>query len=165
MFPEKGCRAQSPDDRACAWHDSRSYLAFSTAIDARIVWTDGRPHAPAVFRRWLGDSRGRWDGNTFVVDTVRFSEKTSVRGSDEHLHLVERFTRVDADTLNYEFTVEDPVTWTRPWSARIPWTKIDPDEQMYEYACHEDNFDMVHFLTGARAREQRGETVGPRRAG
>jgi len=76
----------------------------------------------------------------------------------ETFRITERFTRVDARTLNYEFTVEDPKTWTRPWTARIPWNKIDPGEQMYEYACHEDNYDMVHFLTGARAREKRGET-------
>ena len=68
--------------------------------------------------------------------------------------LVERFTRVGPDTINYEFTVSDPATWTRPWTAMLPWTKIDPKEQMYEYACHEDNYDEVHFLSGARAREK-----------
>ena len=71
--------------------------------------------------------------------------------------ITERFTRVAADTINYEFTVEDPHTWTRPWTAMIPWTKIDPGEQMYEYSCNEDNYDIVHFLSGARNREKKGE--------
>jgi hypothetical protein len=144
--------------------------------EARIIPVDGRPHAPAQVRQWNGDPRGRWDAKTLVVDTTNYNDRGSIATSaatgrirgipqSEALHITERFTRVDADTLNYEFTIEDPMTWTRPWSARIPWTKIDPDEQMYEYACHEDNFDIVHFLTGARAREKRGETVGPRPAG
>ena len=72
--------------------------------------------------------------------------------------ITERFTRVAEDTINYEFTVEDPTTWTKPWTAVIPWTKIDPGEQMYEYACHEDNYDIVHLLAGARARQTKGGT-------
>src|SRR4030095_14439895 len=71
--------------------------------------------------------------------------------------ITERLTRVDVDSINYEFTIEDPHTWTKPWTALIPWTKIDPNEQMYEYACHEDNYDIVHLLSGARDREKRGE--------
>jgi hypothetical protein len=86
-------------------------------------------------------------------------------GNPDTFKITERFTRVDADVINYEFTIDDPSTWTRPWSARIPWIKIDPDEQMYEYACHEDNFDIVHFLTGARAREKKGETFVARPGG
>ena len=103
-----------------------------------------------------------------MVETTNFRSDDGVifqGGNPATFHITERFTRVDADTLNYEFTIEDPATWTRPWTARIPWTKIDPAEQMYEYACHEDNFDIVHFLTGARAREKRGETVVPQPAG
>lgn len=135
---------------------------------ARIIPLDGRPHLGKNLHQWLGDTRGRWDGPTLVIETTNFRPEEGVvfqNANPATFRITERFTRVDADTLNYEFTVEDPLTWTRPWSARIPWTKIDPDEQMYEYACHEDNFDIVHFLTGARTREKRGETVGPRPAG
>ena len=103
--------------------------------DARIVWTDGRPHAPQVFRRWLGDSRGTWEGNTLVVDTTNFTDKNPFRGAGESLHLIERFTRTDAGTLLYEFTVDDPTTFTRPWTAQLPMTKSD--ERIFEYACHE----------------------------
>jgi len=135
---------------------------------ARIIPLDGRPHLPKELRQWLGDTRGHWDGNTLVVETTNFRTDDGVifqGGNPATYRITERFTRVDADTLNYEFTITDPMTWTRPWTARIPWTKIDPDEQMYEYACHEDNFDIVHFLTGARLREKKGETINSRPAG
>ena len=128
---------------------------------ARIIPLDGRPHIGKNLHQWLGDSRGHWEGSTLVVETTNFRKGDGVvfQGANpETFRITERFTRVDAKTLNYEFTVSDPTTWTKPWSARIPWTKIDPEEQMYEYACHEDNYDMVHFLTGARAREKKGET-------
>jgi hypothetical protein len=146
------------------------YVAIAPEMihSARIIPLDGRPHLGKNLHQWLGDTRGRWDGPTLVVETTNFRPEEGVvfqNANPATFRITERFTRVDADTLNYEFTVEDPMTWTRPWSARIPWTKIDPDEQMYEYACHEDNFDIVHFLTGARIREKRGETVGPRPAG
>jgi hypothetical protein len=128
---------------------------------ARVIPLDGRPHLGKNLRQWLGDSRGHWDGDTLVVETTNFRNDDGVtfQGSNpETFKITERFTRVDATTINYEFTVEDPKTWTRPWTAVIPWNKIDPAEQMYEYACHEDNYDIVHFLTGARAREKKGET-------
>jgi hypothetical protein len=127
---------------------------------ARVIPLDGRPHIGKNLRQWLGDSRGKWEGDTLVVETTNFRTDDGVifQGANpETFKITERFTRVDADTLTYEFTVEDPTTWTRPWSARIPWVRIDPQEQMYEYACHEDNYDMMHFLKGARAREKRGE--------
>jgi hypothetical protein len=111
--------------------------------------------------QWLGDSRGHWEGNTLVVETTNFRTDDGVvfqNANPETFRITERFSRVDAKTINYEFKVEDPKTWTRPWTAVIPWTKIDPEEQMYEYACHEDNYDIVHFLSGARSREKRGET-------
>jgi hypothetical protein len=133
---------------------------------ARIIPLDGRPHLNRNLRQWLGDSRGRWDGPTLVVETTNFRTDDGVifQGANpDTFRITERFTRVAADAINYEFTVEDPATWTRPWTALIPWNKIDPGEQMYEYACHEDNFDIVHFLTGARTREKNGETV-PKRA-
>jgi hypothetical protein len=120
--------------------------------DARIVPMDGRPHGSA--RSWMGDSRGRWDGQTLVVDTINFSEKAAFRGSGESLHLVERFTRVSDGTIRYEFTVEDPATWTRPWTAMVPMTKIDGT--MLEYACHEGNYrSMEGILRAARVQDPR----------
>ena len=149
---------------------SPGYVAIAPEMihSARIIPLDGRPHLRNNLNQWLGDTRGRFDGNTLVVETTNFRSDEGVifqGGNPGTYKITERFTRVDADSLNYEFTIEDPATWTRPWTARIPWTKIDPNEQMYEYACHEDNFDIVHFLTGARAREKRGETFVPRPAG
>jgi hypothetical protein len=127
---------------------------------ARIIPVDGRAHLNHNLLQWLGDSRGHWERNTLVVETTNFRKDEGVifqNADPETFRITERFTRVDDHTLNYEFTVEDPHTWTRPWTARIPWTKIDPDEQMYEYACHEDNYDEVHFLVGARDRERKGQ--------
>ena len=119
--------------------------------DARIVPLDGRPHLAQHIGQWHGDSRGYWEGDTLVVDTMNFTHKTSFRGSTENLHLVERFTRVDADTLLYEFTIDDPTTFTRPWTAAVPMTKnLVP---MYEYACHEGNYGMEGILAGHRADE------------
>jgi hypothetical protein len=127
---------------------------------ARIIPLDGRPHLGKNMRQWLGDTRGHWEGNTLVVETTNFRTDPGVVFQDanpESYKIVERFTRVAPDSINYEFTVSDPATWTKPWTALIPWSKIDPEEQMYEYACHEDNYDVVHFLSGARTREKKGE--------
>src|SRR5579863_7094026 len=128
---------------------------------ARVIPLDGRPHIGKNLHQWLGDARGHWEGNTLVVETTNFRTDDGVifrRANPATFRITERFARVDANTLTYEFTVEDPTTWTRPWTARIPWNRIDPAEQMYEYACHEDNYDMVHFLEGARVREKKEET-------
>jgi hypothetical protein len=128
---------------------------------ARVIPLDGRPHLGKNLRPWLGDSRGRWEGDTLVVETTNFRPEQGVTFQATNpatYRITERFTRVNRDLLNYEFTVADPETWTRPWTARIPWVKVDPEEQMYEYACHEDNYDLVHFLSGARERERKGET-------
>jgi hypothetical protein len=120
--------------------------------DARVIPLDGRPHLPQHIRQWRGDSRGRWDGNTLVVDTTNFRDETNFRGASANFHLVERFTRVAADSLLYEFTVDDPITWTRPWSAAVPMTRtVGP---IYEYACHEGNYGMFNLLAGARAEEK-----------
>jgi hypothetical protein len=127
---------------------------------ARIIPLDGRPHLGKELRQWLGDTRGRFDGNTLVLETTNFRTDEGVvfQGANPATYkITERLTRVAADAIRYEFTVEDPTTWTRPWTAMIPWTKVDPAEQMYEYACHEDNFDIVHLLSGARTREKNGE--------
>jgi len=120
--------------------------------DARIVWTDGRPHLPSTQRRWLGDSRGRWEGNTLVVDTINFTDKNPFRGAGENLHLTERFTRTDANTLLYEFTVDDPTTFVRSWTAQLPMSKSD--ERIFEYACHEGNYALPDILRGARFQEK-----------
>ena len=114
----------------------------------RIIPLDGRPHLPPAVRQWPGDSRGRWEGETLVVETTNFNERTHFNGATEGLHVVERFTRLDAETIRYEFTVEDPAAWAQPWSAEFPLMKRD--EPLYEYACHEGNYDIRHILKVAR---------------
>jgi hypothetical protein len=124
--------------------------------DARIIPLGGQPHVGTNIRQWFGDSRGRWDGDTLVVDTTNFADKANFRGSTQGLHLIERFTRVNADTVKYEFTIDDPTTFTRQWTAAIPMARTD--EQIYEYACHEGNYGMVNLLRGARAKETEAPT-------
>jgi hypothetical protein len=126
--------------------------------DVRIVTLDGRPHLPPSVRLWLGDSRGRWEGNTLVVDTTNFSDKTSFRGADENMHLVERFTRSAEGTLMYQFTVDNETAFTRSWSAEIPMTKSE--SPMFEYACHEGNYSLLNVLAGARAEEKTARDSG-----
>src|SRR5437867_12380740 len=121
---------------------------------ARIVSLTGRPHAPNEIRSLTGDSVGRWVGDTLVVDTTNFAKEAGFRGATTNLHVVERFTRADPDTLRYEFTVEDPATWTKKWSASIPMTRTD--ELMFEYACHEANYGLEGVLKGARYHEKLG---------
>jgi hypothetical protein len=119
---------------------------------ARIIPLSGRAHAPKHLRSLTGDSVGRWEGDTLVVDTTNFSQDAGFRGASATMHLVERFTRVDKDTLRYEFTVDDPVTWTGKWSASIPMHRTD--ELIYEYACHESNYGLEGVLKGARYEDQ-----------
>jgi hypothetical protein len=126
--------------------------------NARIVPLDGRPHGN--IRQWAGTSRGRWDGDTLVVETKNFSKETSLRGSGPNLQLIERFTLVDPKTLMYEFTVNDPTTWTKPWTAQIPMMKTQ--DQIFEYACHEANYGMTNLLKGARLVEKEAGTQGSR---
>jgi hypothetical protein len=121
--------------------------------DVRIIPLDGRPPVTPNIRQWMGNSRGRWDGTTLVVTTTNFTGKTNFRGTSENLRLVERFTRVDANTINYQFTVDDPATFTRSWAAAIPMTKTEGP--IFEYACHEGNYGMTNLLSGARAEESR----------
>ena len=120
--------------------------------DVRMIPLDGRPHLPANIRQWLGDSRGRWEGNTLVVDTTNFTDKTNFSGADENLHLIERFTRTAGDTIRYEFTVDDPTAFTRVWRGEVPLTKAPGP--IYEYACHEGNYAMENILKGARTQEK-----------
>ena len=128
---------------------------------ARIIPVDGRPHHTPQFLSWSGDSRGHWEGDTLVVETTNFNDKTWNQFSgwswavDENLHLVERFSLVDDDTVRYEFTVTDPTTWTKPWSAVVPLRRTT--NLMYEYACHEGNEGMEGILRGARALERDAE--------
>ena len=118
--------------------------------DARFVPLDGRPHLPDDLRQWSGSSRGRWEGDTLVVETTNFLRETSFMrgGSTRDLRLVERFTPVGPETLMYDVTIDDPATWTRPWSYAVPMQK-NPDP-LYEYACHEGNYGLYNILAGAR---------------
>ena len=126
--------------------------------DARIVPLDGRPHLAGSVRQWMGDSRGRWEGDTLVVETTNFLRETSFTGSSANLHLVERFTRVADGTLLYEFTASDPTTYARAWTAQVPMRLSDGD--LYEYACHEGNYGMFNLLAGARAEEREAAAGG-----
>jgi hypothetical protein len=121
--------------------------------DVRIIPTDGSPHLPPSVRLWMGDPRGHWEGNTLVVDTTNFTDRTAFRGSSKDLHVVERFTRTNDETILYQFTVEDPSTWTKSWSAEIPMTRTQGP--IFEYACNEGNYGMANNLSGARAEEKR----------
>jgi hypothetical protein len=127
--------------------------------DARIIPLDGRPHVGQNIRQWLGDSRGRWEGNTLVVETTNFNNigdrNIAAFGTSETARVVERFTRVDADTVDYQVTVDDPATYTKPWTAAIPMMKLEGT--LFEYACHEGNYGMVGILAGHRAEEKAAE--------
>jgi hypothetical protein len=132
--------------------------------EARVIPVDGRPHLDSSIRLWTGDPRGRWDGNTLVVETTNFNDKgwiatnaasARIRGvpHSDALKLIERFTRIDAGTISYEVTVEDPNIYTRPWTVAIPLTR-DNSYQMFEYACHEGNKAVEHVLSAARSAER-----------
>lgn len=123
--------------------------------DARIIPLDGRPRLPDSVDQWLGSSVGYWEGDTLVVETTNFTDQTRFRGASEDMHLTERFTRASDDVLLYEFTVDDPSTFTQPWTVQIPATKADG--LIYEYACHEGNVAMTGILAGARAEEAAGQ--------
>src|SRR3954466_14476404 len=125
-------------------------LLHATLHDARVVRMNAE-HAPATIAKWMGDSVGHWEGDTLVVDTTNFTSKTRYNGSGENLHVVERFTKTDANTILYRFTVEDPTTWERSWTGEYPWRTTD--EKLYEYACHEGNYSLGGMLRGARQKE------------
>ena len=120
--------------------------------DIRIIPLDGRPHLDKRMSQWMGDSTGRWEGNTLVVDTVNFNGKVAFQATGENLHLIERFTRVDATNLHYEFTVDDPASFTRSWTVQLPMIKVQ--DHIYEYACHEGNYGMFGILSSARTTEK-----------
>lgn len=144
------------------------YVVFQNEMihEARVIPLDGRPHASPQIRTWMGDSRGHWEGNTLVVETTNFNGRIFVGGqgggfgdpgavATDQLRLVERFTRVDIDTINYEVTVNDPQTWTRPWKIAFPLRHEANYSQIQEYACHEGNVFMFDALAGARADEKK----------
>jgi len=136
---------------------TREYVTIDVEMihDARIIPLDGRPHVNRNVRLWMGDSRGRWEGDTLVVDTTNFTGKTHYRGADENLHLTERFTRTGPDTILYRFTLDDPTAFTAPWTGEIVMTKIKGP--LYEYACHEANYSMSNILRDARVAEKAGQ--------
>jgi len=133
---------------------TREYVTilYEMIHEARIIPLDGRPHLPSNVRQILGDSRGHWEGKTLVVDVTNFTEKTNFRGSTDRLHLLERFTPVDRDTLLYQFTIDDPTTFVSSWSGELPMARAQGP--LYEYACHEGNYGLAGILAGARAKDR-----------
>ena len=133
------------------------HIFYESMHDVRTIPLDGRPHLDGSLRQWTGDSRGRWEGDTLVVDWANFPDKMRFQGFPENsMHFTERFTKVDANTVNYVVTVDDPSTWTKPWTFILAWRADDPaytgPEDLFEYACHEGNFRMMEdTLTGSRA--------------
>ena len=119
--------------------------------DARIVRMNAT-HAPRSVRQWMGDAIGKWEGDTLVVDTTNFSDQTRFRGSGENLHVVERFTRVDKNTILYRATIDDPTTFPRPWTIEYPF--VATKGPIYEYACHEGNYSLTDIMGGARKADQ-----------
>jgi hypothetical protein len=118
----------------------------------RIIPLDSRPHLDARIRGYMGDSRGHWEGNTLVIDTTNFVGTGNFYGADENMHLTERLTRTDSNTILYQFTVDDPTAFTKPWSGELSMRKSE--EAVFEYACHEGNYAMTDILAGARAAEK-----------
>ena len=131
--------------------DDHLMIVAEMIHDARIIRIDDA-HDPPEIRRWLGDSVGRWDGDVLVVETVHFRDTPSFTQGTREMKVTERFRRLDAETLLYEFTVDDPTTWTRPWSGRFPWAQVA--DRVYEYACHEGNYSFGGILRGARQLER-----------
>jgi hypothetical protein len=127
-------------------------IVFEQNMEHRIIPLDGKPHLPQNIRQWLGDSRGHWEGDVLVVETTNFSEKRTFQGSDGTFLLVERLTRTSADAITYTFTVEDPTTWTKPWTAEVPLNRIEGPT--IEYACNEGNVDEIATLQNARNQER-----------
>ena len=126
--------------------------------DPRIIPTDGREHAAGDLQQYNGVSVGRWEGDTLVIETTNFHEQTAWRNSSPNMKVTERLTRIDDDTVEYRFTVEDPETWSVPWSGVYPLARIDGP--IYEYACHEGNYGIANILAGQRAEERRQAESG-----
>jgi hypothetical protein len=155
------CIIRSPLPRLSSGYDNNFQIVQTPEVvailqemihEVRIIRLDGRPHLYPSVRQWLGDSRGHWEGDTLVVETTNFNDRTRFQGSSKDMRLVERWTRVADDRIDYRFTVTDPATWTRPWSAAMTWY---PGGTPYEYACNEGNVGLYGILAGARADEQK----------
>jgi hypothetical protein len=129
-------------------------IRYEMIHDARVIPLDGRPHVSPGLRLYFGDSRGRWEGDTLVVDVTNFSNKVSYRGATTSLHVIERFRRVDAGTVRYELAVSDPTTFARSWTAAMSLKRDLRQSQVFEYACHEGNYAMTNILSGARVGER-----------
>ena len=155
--------AGAPDANLIRIVQGRDHIAIvqEKFHDTRIIRLDGSPHVPGGIRGWVGDARGRWQGDTLVVETMNFTEQLALGSRhDGALRLVERFSRVGPDTLLYEFTVDNPTVFTAPWSVALPMRKTT--EQVYEFACHEGNYSLPNILKGARAEERAvGATARP----
>jgi hypothetical protein len=142
-------------------------ILYEMFHETRVIPLNGRPHIPGKVRQWLGDSRGRWEGNALVIDTTNFVHLPPngglqhFRGATGNLRLIERLTRTGPNTIDWSVTLEDPSTWTRPWTFAMPLTKDDKQEWIFEYACHEGNYSLRNMLSGFRAQEQ-AKTVGRR---
>ena len=132
-------------------------ILYEMMRETRVIPVDGTPHVGPNIRMWMGDSRGRWEGSTLVVETTNFNRQHEFRGATENLKLVERFTRTDAGTIDYQFTASDSATWARPWTAAIPLTLTT--DVMYEYSCHEGNYGMPNLLRSARAEDKAAESA------
>jgi len=176
LHPADGPEDRTPGERCLTWGTARvgflqqrnnsyhqitetpGYVVIHSEMvhEARIIPIDGRPHADPALRFWSGDSRARWEGSSLVIETTNFSHSTRpVLGlpvSGDHVHLIERLTPLDAETISYQVTIEDPTTWTRPWTAVTTWKR--GTKRMFEYACHEANYGMTGILGGARAEER-----------
>jgi hypothetical protein len=130
--------------------------------EVRLIPIDGRAHAPEGVRQWLGDSVGRYEGNTLVIETTNFNNRTAYQQSTPNMKVTERFTRIDEDTIRYQFTVDDPQTWTRPWSGEMPFVKINGP--IFEHACHEGNYGIANTLNAYRLEEKRAAEAGAKPA-
>jgi hypothetical protein len=136
-------------------------ILFELAHDVRIIPLDGRPHLASSVRQWIGDSRGRWEGDTLVVETTNFNGKNPLRDSAENMRVIERFTRVDAENIRYQFTIDDKSTWTKPWTAELAMQRtIGP---IFEHACHEGNYGLYNTLAGARLEEKKAAEEAARK--
>jgi hypothetical protein len=136
-------------------------ILHEMGLEPRIIPLDNRPHLPQHIRLWNGDSRGHWEGETLVVETTNFNDQYDYSGGTSKTRLIERLRRVDKDTLLYQFTIDDPSAFLKPWTAEIPARKTEGP--LLEYACHEGNFTMIHALSGMRAKEKEKEVASPRK--
>jgi hypothetical protein len=128
-------------------------IQYEMIHEARVIPLDGRPHASSSIKMLMGDPRGHWDGNTLVVETTNFDERSAYRGATSSLKLIERFTRVATDVVEWSVTVDDPRTWTRPWTFAMNLSRKDDSQRPFEYACHEGNYGLRNILSAARAEE------------